>query len=382
MPLYNRLLQLNELRSSAFIFGPRMTGKTTILRGLKHSAYFDLLDPEAELRYRMSPRLFWDEVSVLPAGSTVVVDEVQRIPELLNYVQMGIDRLKHTYILSGSSARKLRRGAANLLGGRSLDLRLHPLTCDEIGADFSIHAALCTGTLPLMAAVAAEGDSARASEHLRSYISTYIQQEIQMEALTRNVGAFQRFLAVAAQSNAQVIEFANISRDCSVPASTVKEYFQILDDTLLGWFLWPFHHSERKKARPKFYFFDCGVVRALHNRLVDPPTPNERGFLFETWFVGELRRMSDYGGKHFELSYYRERNAEIDIIVSDGSGPRLGVEIKSGTVDIGADTVDLCARRFPGLPLVVASLTDDRPRLTRGIEILPWPDALARCLAL
>ena len=120
-----------------------------------------------------------------------------------------------------------------------------------------------------------------ALKYLKSYITTYIKEEIQAEALTRNVGAFHRFLAIAAQSNGQVIEFANISRECSVPASTVKEYYQILEDTLIGFFLWPHDRNERKKARPKFYFFDCGVVRTIQNRLQDPPTPQEKGFLFE-----------------------------------------------------------------------------------------------------
>lgn len=353
-----------------------MTGKTTLMRGLNAALYFDLLDPEEELRYRAAPKTFWEELAALPQRSTVIVDEIQRVPELLNYVQMGIDRMSHLFLLSGSSARKLRRGGANLLGGRALDLRLHPLTCTEMGERFSVQDALSYGTLPLIADLVASGRRGLAVEHLRSYITTYIKEEIQAEALTRNVGAFQRFLAVAVQSNAQVIEFANVSRECSVAASTVKEYFGILEDTLLGSFLWPVHHSERKKARPKFYFFDTGVVRALQNQLVDNPTPRERGLLFETWFIGELRRRRDYGRRPHEFGFYRERDVEVDLVISDGAGPRLGMELKSGTAEASSRAIELFKKRFPGAPIVVASLVDTRPRKTQGIDVLPWRDAL------
>ena len=277
---FTRELRLDSLRSSAFIFGPRMTGKTTCLRGLKAVRYFDLLDPETELRFRQTPRLFWEEINSLSRGSQIIIDEVQRIPALLDYVQRGIDQSEYRFLLSGSSARKLRRGGANLLGGRALILKLHPLTIREIGK-FEIADALQFGTLPKIHRLVLDGAPDEARRFLKSYVTTYLKEEIQAEALTRNLGAFQSCFAVAGQARGQVIEYANISRECSVPMSTVKEYYQILEDTLLGEFLWPFDRSERKKARPKFYFFDCGVARALQNRLADPPTPVERGTLFE-----------------------------------------------------------------------------------------------------
>lgn len=373
---YPRLLQPAALGASAFIFGPRLVGKTTLLRTVTADAWFDLLDPEAEMRYRPAPRLFWEEVAALRDGSRVVVDEIQRIPALLDYVQMGIDRLRHTFLLSGSSARKLRRGTANLLGGRALDLRLHPLTAREMGDAFRIEHALRYGTLPLVASLVAAGREPLAAEHLRSYVTTYVREEVQAEALTRNVGNFQRFLVIAAQANGQIVEFANVSRESGVPASTVKGYFEILDDTLNGFLLWPWHRSERKKARPKVYFFDCGVVRALQNRLVDPPGPAERGLLFETWFVGEMIRLRDYLRRPHTFSFLRDRNVEIDVIVEDGRGPRLGIEIKSGRATGEATAADLFRRRFPGVRFVVASLADPRPRKSGGLEILPWREAL------
>ena len=379
---FKRLLNLGETGSSAFLFGPRMTGKTTLLRELDDSVFFDLLDPETELRYRAQPRLFFEELEALPNATLVIIDEIQKIPELLNYAQMGIDRLNHTMLLSGSSARKLKRGGANLLGGRALDLKLHPLTCREIGSYFTMSNALHYGTLPKIASLILDENEHLATQHLKSYVTTYIKEEIQAEALTRNIGSFQRFLSIAAQSNSQVIEFSNISRECSVPASTVKEYYQILEDTHLGFFLWPCDRNERKKARPKFYFFDCGVTRALQNRLIDPPSGREKGFLFETWFTGELRRLNDYLGKGCELSFWRYRNHEIDILITRGSGPVMAIECKSGATDVNPATINSFQGAFPGVPLIIASLQDPRPRLIHGTEVLPWETAIGRFVNL
>jgi len=374
--LFERLLKLNNIETSAFLFGPRMTGKTTILKKLRAEAYFDLLDPELELEYKVKPGIFWEQINALPENSTIIIDEIQKVPILLNYIQMGIDRHGHIFIISGSSARKLKRGGANLLGGRALDLKLHPLTYDELRDHFSIDMAIQFGTIPRIYNLIVEKKFDLVKSHLKSYFTTYIKEEIQAEALTRNIGAFQRFINIAAQSNGQVIEFANISSECSVPASTVKEYYQILEDTLLGFFLWPYDKSERKKARPKFYFFDCGVVRAIQNRLNDPPLPMERGFLFENWFIVELIRLRDYYKKEHLFSFWRNRNNEIDIIISDGRGPILAVECKAGKTGIKLSTIRAFQDRFPGVPLIIASLKDKMTRKVGDIEILPWKQAI------
>jgi len=373
---FKRLLDLSAVGDSFFLFGPRLTGKTTLLRALDFDLFFDLLDPELELQYRRRPRLFWEQIEALPDGSTIIVDEIQKVPELLNYIQMAIDRHDHICIMSGSSARKLKRGGANLLGGRALDLRLHPLTHDELGPSFELENALSYGTLPQISSLLVDGKQHLAVKHLESYVSTYIKEEIQAEALTRNIGAFNRFLEVAAQSNAQVIEFANISRECAVPASTVKQYYQILEDTLLGFFLWPFDRNERKKARPKFYFFDCGVIRAIQNRLQDPPTPREKGFLFETWMVGELRRMRDYLGFDHRFSFWRNRNNEIDIIISNGLGPVGAIECKSGSVQIKSPVIRAFRKKMEHVPVVVASANDILSRKKEDLDILPWREVL------
>lgn len=380
MPFFNRELNLAHLRSSAFIFGPRMTGKTTLLKSLKSSLYINLLDPEQELSLRQNPKIFWEQTNSLRKNSLIIVDEIQRVPVLLDYVQMGMDQSRHQYLLSGSSARKLKRGGANLLGGRALDLKLHPLSVKELRNHFDVSNALEYGTLPHIYTLLTEKKIDEARQFLKSYVTIYIKEEIQAEAITRNLGAFQRFLPVAAQSNAQIIEYANISRECSVPMSTVKEYYQILEDTLLGEFLWPHDRSERKKARPKFYFFDCGVVRALQNRLNDPPTPVEKGFLFENWFFREMVRLRDYSRKNHEITLWRQGDHEIDFLIIGGRGPKLAIECKTGHETISASTLHAFRKSFPRVPLIIASLGDDQKRqLDSSVQIYPWREALRQC---
>lgn len=374
---YQRLLNLDKISGSLFLFGPRMTGKTFLLRRLHPALFIDLLVPETELSFSRSPVIFWEQLQALHKNDLVIVDEVQRVPVLLDYVQKGIEEIGLRFILSGSSARKLRRGSANLLGGRALDLRLYPLTSVEVGKGFDISMALSYGTLPRVVTTFLEGKVDDVRRQLKAYCTIYIKEEVQAEALTRNVSAFQRFLSVAAQMNAETIEFASVARDSSVPMSTVKEYFSILEDTLLGDFLWPWDRSERKKARPKFYFFDCGVVRALQNRLIDPPTPQERGFLFETFFYNELKRMRDYHEKPYELSFWREGKNEIDILVTGPRGPVMAFECKTSTDTVSDATRAAFHKRFPGLPLFVVSLKDAHSRkLDNGLLVLPWRQAL------
>ena len=195
--------------------------------------------------------------------------------------------------------------------------------------------------------------------------------------MTRNIGAFTRFLDVAGQRNAQIIEFSNISRESSVPASTVKEYYSILEDTLLGSYLWPFGHNERKKSRPKFYFFDCGVVRSIQNRLEDPPTAQETGFLFETWLINEALRIRDYGNKSWNFSFWRERSHEVDLLITKGKTILLAIECKTGS-SYDKSSLYHFRERFPGVEVVVVSLSDERPRKTEHAEVVPWRELLHR----
>ncbi len=373
--VFPRTLNLKQIKESAFLFGPRMTGKTSLLEQLKADLFIDLLNPENELQYIAKPALLWDQLSALPRGAFVIIDEVQRAPKLLDFVQMGIQKLKQRFFLSGSSARKIRRGSGNLLGGRALDLRLHALSRDELGVAFNINHVLRYGSLPKIALEWHTGELSHAEDLLSSYVTTYLKEEIQAEALVRHLDSFQRFLAVAAQSNAQMIEYTNISNDCSVHMNTVKGYFEILEDTLLGFMLWPLDRSERKKARPKFYFFDCGVVRALQGLADSKPSPSDLGFLFETWFINEVRRINDYQKKRWDLNVWREAKWELDLVVSKGSRPQMAIEIKSSRVD-HLHAAHAFKRIFPKTPLVIASLVDTIPRKLDGLEVLPFETVL------
>ena len=359
---YQREISL-PTSGSLLLFGPRMVGKTTVLGQGPYTASYNLLNPTLELELRSRPDKLLQEISQFPVGGRVFIDEIQRVPELLNIVQIGIDQHQLDFVLSGSSARKLKRGRANLLGGRALDYKLYPLTMKEMGADFDLEKVLQMGSLPKIV-TESQLNWARTYDYLDSYVTTYIKEEIQAEALVRNLGSFQRFLSIAAQSNAQTIEFSNISRESSTPSSTVKEYYQILEDTLLGFFLWPYDRKERKKARPKFYFFDPGVVRALQGRLSVDITPSERGMLFETWLINELLRINEYLKKRLEFSFWRERNHEIDLLISRGGKIVAGVEIKSKKAEIPTATKKRFKNRFPNATLYTvmnsSSLNDQR----------------------
>ena len=381
--LYKRELSLNSLASSCFLFGPRMTGKTHLLNRLKASVYYDILDPQLEKQLLTQPEIFWQEISALKPGSRVIIDEIQKTPVLLDYVQMGIDRHNLQFFLSGSSARKLKRGKANLLGGRAVDLHLHPLTYKELGKSFNIHNALNFGSLPLIAAMLAKKQKTQAIQQLKSYITTYIKEEIQAEALVRKLSSFYRFLDVAAQCNGQMIEFSNISRECAVHQNTVKEHYSILEDTMLGRFVWPFNRSERKKARPKFYFFDCGVVKALQGRLTNKPTPAELGVLFETWLGGELFRIKDYSQSECRISLWRKEKWEIDFLIHTNKAPLLAIECKSGKQIKNTHSIKAFQKDFPKTPVIICSIKDQRIRkIGANIWVEPYFKTLERCRAL
>ena len=212
-----------------------------------------------------------------------------------------------------------------------------------------------------------------AIQHLKSYITTYIKEEIQAEALVRKLDSFQRFLDIAAQCNGQMIEFSNISRESSVHKNTVKEHYSILEDTLIGHFIWPHNRSERKKARPKFYFFDCGVVRALQSRLSEKPSPQERGVLFETWVANELIRIRDYLGYDHRISLWRQGKWEIDFLIESGRGPLLAIECKSGRQVENTHSLKAFRKSFPKVPIVICSLDDKNSRtLGEHIRVEPF----------
>lgn len=324
---YTRLLQ--PPKTSFFLLGPRGTGKTTWLDAHFAGAHtIDLLEEARFQRYLADPEAFTRELTALPARSWVVVDEVQRLPQLLNEVHRQMQKRAMRFALTGSSARKLRRSGVNLLGGRALSLSMHPLSPEELGDDFELGAALRFGTLPIV--ITADDRDAT----LAAYARLYLREEIQNEALVRNLPAFARFLPVAALFHAQVINVAGLARDAGVARTTVEDYLSILEDTLVAIRLPGFtpRLRVRERAHPKLFWFDPGVVRAVRGAR-GPVGAEERGHLFEGFVLGLLRLHSALGTSSAldgsELSYYAPSasSAEVDFVVSRGD-EHVAVEVK------------------------------------------------------
>ncbi len=333
--MFRRIQKLNKI-NSFFLFGARGSGKTTLLQkvvGTADTLWIDLLTDADEERYGRTP----DELShVLKRKKIahVVIDEVQKAPKLLDIVHLEMERRKDVqFVLTGSSARKLKRGSANLLAGRAFTYHLYPLTHMELSSQFSIKDALEFGTLPRLFAYSTREDK---NEFLRSYVRTYLKEEIQMEQLVRNMNPFRDFLEIAAQSNGRILNYSRIARDVHVDDKSVANYFSILEDTLIGFFLPPFHRSIRKQQREssKFYFFDPGVVRALNGTLRMELLPKTYAFgdAFEHWVILECFRLNDYYSLDYKLSYLRTKDdVEVDLIVQRPGKGDLLVEIKSST---------------------------------------------------
>ncbi|OFV87769.1 MAG: hypothetical protein A3J75_03240 [Acidobacteria bacterium RBG_16_68_9] len=328
--MYTRELTLPN--RSFFLFGPRGTGKTTWLRTVLPNAYWvDLLLDRELLRLMRDPGRFTQEIVALSAGSWVVVDEIQKLPSLLNEVQdvIGKHGPRYRFALTGSSARKLKRGDVNLLPGRVINRRFFPLTAGEMGDDFDVEAVLRFGGLP---AVCAErgGDAARV-DLLEAYAENYLTQEIRQEAVVKNLQSFARFLEVAALMNGQLTNVAGIARDAAVARPTVQGYFEILIDTLIGVWLpaWRPRAKVKEVGHPKFYFFDPGAVRALAGRLREPLSDDERGRLLETSMLHELRAWINRSGCGGQLSYWRTpAGSEVDFVWSRATRA-VGIEVKA-----------------------------------------------------
>jgi predicted AAA+ superfamily ATPase len=304
---------------SHFLFGPRQTGKTFLVRHtLGDARVYDLLDSSVYLSLSQRPGRLAEELD--RDDQLVVIDEIQRLPVLLNEVQRLIEDRGLRFLLTGSSARSLRRGGVNLLGGRARTRYLHPLTARELGARFDLGRAIRCGLLP---SIYFSDDPAA---DLRAYTGTYLQQEVVAEGATRNVAAFSRFLRVAALSNATIVNFTNVAGDAQVPRTTVYEYFEILKDTLILHELpaWTGSVTRKPIVSSKYYFFDVGVASALQGRLVAPGSP-EFGSAFETYIHHELMCYRDYAAGE-PISYWRSTSGfEVDFLLGD----HTAIEVKA-----------------------------------------------------
>ena len=325
-----RVLDLPSLlqKKSHFLFGPRQTGKTSLIRhSLKGVRSYDLLDTSVYLALSQNPGRISQELD--PRDEIVVVDEIQRLPVLLNEIHRLVEERGIRFLLTGSSARKLRRGGVNLLGGRARTKYMHPLTYRELGNQFDLLKAIDRGLLPSIYL----SDDPRAD--LQAYTGSYLQQEIVAEGTTRNIPAFSRFLKVAALCNGTIVNFTNVSNDAQVPRTTVYEYFEILKDTLLLHELPAWRKSKKRKplVSSKYYFFDVGVVATLQGREFRQGTP-EFGEAFETYLMHELVSYSDYASGE-PLSYWRSTSGfEVDFILGDHTAIEVKAKENLSTQDL------------------------------------------------
>lgn len=357
-------------KKTCFLFGPRQTGKTSLIQNtLPDCRVYDLLRTDVYLRLSRSPERLRQEIS--GEERIVVIDEIQKLPILLDEVHSLIEEKKIHFLLTGSSARKLRSKGVNLLGGRARTRRLHPFIYRELDKKFDLLKALDIGLIPFVYF------SDSPYEDLEAYCGNYLKEEISAEAIVRNIPAFSRFLTVAGLCNGRMINYSNISRDAEVPKSTVMEYFQILRDTLVGDDLPAWKRSSKRKpiSTSKFYFFDIGVARFLQNRQGLRSGSPEFGEAFEAYMYHEIRAYCDYQGGG-DLAYWRSTSGfEVDFIIND----KTAVEIKAKTNITSQDYKGLRALKEEALlkSYLLVSL-EDTPRKVDDIQILPWQILIER----
>jgi len=365
--MYLRRLSLeDENNDSLFLWGARQVGKTTLLEQLFPQArYYDLLQASEFERLLRQPSLLSEELAAMKEGDLVIIDEIQKVPQLLDEVHSLIHRKKIRFILSGSSPRKLIRSGANLLGGRALKKTLFPLVSAEI-PDFDLIKAVNNGMIPRHYMVN------NPWERFRAYIGVYLNEEIREEALSRNLKSFTRFLEIAAISNGEMIVYKNISQDCGIDYRTVKDYFEILNDTLIGYLIPGFTSTLKRRAiqTPKFYFFDVGIANYLLNRKNLIPGTEIFGHPFEHFIIQEIIAYLGYTQSLEKLTYWRTSSGyEVDAIIGEG---RIAIEIKSTDEVKTRHLKGLKAflEDFPQAKTIIVSF-DKYPRILNGVEIFP-----------
>ena len=382
--MLTRLLKLPKNRHF-FLFGARGTGKSTLIRASfseNETLFIDLLDPEQEDRFARNP----NELSSLVKGldkkiSTVVIDEIQKLPKLLDVVHSLIEKKEKYFVLTGSSARKLKHGGANLLAGRAFVYHLFPFSIFEYTSNIDLTQVLQFGQMPKLNEFS---DAEDKIQFLNAYSYTYLKEEIWGEQLVRKLDPFRRFLEIAAQSNGKIINHSNLARDVGVDDKTVHSYFSILEDTLIGFLLEPFHSSFRKRLsqKPKFYFFDLGVTRSLARTLSLPLLPKTYAYgdSFEHLIILEIYKLCSYHHADYRLSYLRTKDdAEIDLIVERPGKALLCIEIKSSDQVREEDLssyIGLC-KDLEGCEAICLS-KDTYVKQLGPILVLPWREGLNR----
>jgi uncharacterized protein len=382
--MQSRLFEAFLAQSSLhlLLLGPRQVGKSTLLKALRPDRYLNLADEEAFLAHAKDPGLLRREVEALSEPSLVVVDEVQRVPRLLNSLQAMMDDLplRHRFLLSGSSARKLKARDANLLPGRLVVRHLPPLTLFEAGAKFELEWALQVGMLPGVHLNPADGVAL-----LGTYSDTYLREEIRAEALVREIGGYARFLDIMALSSGHWLNYAKLSSDTEIPKETIRRYVTILEDTLLAVRLPAFkprlRTTRRVGQRDRLLLFDVGVRNALLGLHRRPPSADQRGPLFEQWFILQVHYLRQLAGQGWQLSAYRtEGGAEVDLVV-ETDDEIVGLEIKVGRRvgrqdTRGLDSLGEMIGTSKPYRRLVAYTGGTRQRFPNGAEAWPWREVL------
>ncbi|MDR1720741.1 MAG: AAA family ATPase [Dysgonamonadaceae bacterium] len=365
--MFERILKLEEIADdSLFLWGARQTGKSTLLEKLfPNAVYYDLLKNNEFERLQRNPSLLREELEKKASNTIVIIDEIQKIPQLLDEVHWLFTRKNLKFILCGSSARKMMRVGANLLGGRALRTQLYPLVSAEI-PDFNLNRAINNGMLPRHYTVS------NAERRLQAYIGEYLNEEIRAEAITRNLHTFTRFMEIAAQSDGEMLVYKNIAQDCGVTSPTVKEYFNILQQTLIGYLIDGFTGTKKRQGitAPKFYYFDVGIANYLMKRENLVQGTDDYGHAFEHLVIQEIIAYLGYANSKEKLTYWRSTSGyEVDCIIGDG---RVAIEIKSCEEIKSRHTKGLkaFAEDFPNAKLLVVS-HDCRFRTMNGVDIYP-----------
>lgn len=369
---YERIQKILDIQDdSVFLWGARQVGKSTLVKKLFPDAkVYDLLKSDEYSRLLRRPQLLREELISYDETKVVVIDEIQKIPSLLDEVHWLIVNRGIRFVLCGSSARKLKRVGTNLLGGRALPVMLFPFVSAEI-SDFDLFRAINNGMIPRHYMVQ------NPQKRLEAYIGVYLKEEILEEAVVRQLSSFNRFLDVAAQCDGEMINYTNIAQDCGVSATTIKEYFNILEQTLIGYMIPAFTSSKKRRAitTKKFYYFDVGVVNYLLNRSNLQPGSIDFGHAFEHFMIQEIMAYLSYYEKREKLSYWRTSNGyEVDAIIGDA---RVAIEFKSSEEVQSKHTKGLKAfeEDFPDARKIIVSL-DCNKRILNGIEIIPAMDFL------
>lgn len=324
--MYKRILEINlPKKQSAFLWGARKTGKSTYLRQkFSNSVYYDFLKSDEYLRYSKEPHRLREEILALNDEEKlhpIIIDEVQKVPSILDEVHWLIENAGVSFVLCGSSARKLKNSGVNLLGGRAWKYHFFPLIYNEI-TDFSLLKILNQGAIP------SHYQSSNIKKSMKSYVEDYLVQEISAEGLVRNLPAFARFLDIVSFSNGEIINYSNIARDCSVDAKTVKEYFAILSDTLLGYTVFPYNKKNKRDlitSQPKFYLFDVGLSTYLSKNHFDSLAGKEAGRALENYIAQEIIAYNSIKELDHKITYWRTKTGlEVDFLI----GEKIAIEVK------------------------------------------------------